>query len=90
MRKWLPTAFRALRRSRLGITQAVVALLGFFFAASVFAHAASTAYLDLGTPQANEVSLQWVVALRDLDAVLDLDANGDGQLAWSEVTSRGC
>jgi hypothetical protein len=52
------------------------------------AHAASTAYLDIGPPQANEVSVQWVVPLRDLDAVLDLDANADGQLAWSEVAAR--
>jgi len=51
-------------------------------------HAASTAYLDIATAQANQVALQWVVPLRDLDAVLDLDANADGQLAWSEVTAR--
>jgi hypothetical protein len=58
------------------------------FSSAVVAHAASTAYLDIGTPQANEVAIQWVVPLRDLDAVLDLDANADGQLAWSEVAAR--
>lgn len=58
------------------------------FSCSALAHAASTAYLDIGSMQANELALQWVVSLRDLDAVLDLDANADGRLAWSEVTAR--
>ena len=33
-------------------------------------------------------ALQWRVALRDLDALLNLDANGDAQLTWGEVTDR--
>jgi hypothetical protein len=66
----------------------VFALVGIFFAAAASGHAASTAYLDIAAAQANEISLQWSVPLRDLDAVLDLDANADGQLAWSEVEGR--
>jgi hypothetical protein len=51
-------------------------------------HAASTAYVDVGASTGTGTSLLWAVALRDLDAVLDLDANADGQLAWSEVAAR--
>lgn len=55
---------------------------------NAFAHATSTAYLELGAPDARPLPVQWVVALRDLDAVLDLDADGDGRLRWGEVTGR--
>jgi hypothetical protein len=58
------------------------------FASAALGHAASTAYLDIGAPQANAIELQWVVSLRDLDAVLELDANSDGELTWSEVAAR--
>jgi len=67
---------------------ALGAVLLFVFASKAFAHAASTAYLDIGTPSGNTASIQWVVPLRDLDAVLDLDTNRDGQLTWAEVTAR--
>ncbi|HUL64122.1 MAG TPA: HupE/UreJ family protein [Burkholderiaceae bacterium] len=70
------------------MAKALLALACSLFGGGALAHAASTAYLDIGMPQANEVAVQWVVPLRDLDAVLDLDANADGQLAWSEVTAR--
>jgi hypothetical protein len=68
--------------------RAIGAVAGIAFASTASGHAASTAYLDIGAPQANEVAVQWSVALRDLDAVLDLDANADGQLVWSEVAAR--
>jgi len=51
-------------------------------------HAASTAYLHLGEPQEDQVPLRWTVPLRDLDALLDLDADGDGRLRWAEVAAR--
>jgi hypothetical protein len=70
-------------------------------AAPVFAHSASTAYLEVGFPEratehaaqpaaghAAAAPLIWRVALRDLDARLDLDANADGQLTWGEVEDR--
>jgi hypothetical protein len=58
------------------------------FASAAQGHAASTAYLDIGAPMAGTVDVQWAVALRDLDAVLDLDADSDGTLTWSEVVAR--
>jgi hypothetical protein len=41
------------------------------------AHSASTAYLEVDASAANVPTLQWRIPLRDLDALLNLDANGD-------------
>jgi hypothetical protein len=52
--------------------------------AQVQAHKASDAYLQIDANSA-DVSLRWDIALRDLDAALDIDTNQNGQLAWGEV-----
>jgi hypothetical protein len=52
-------------------------------ASGAFAHAPSTAYLQIDAD-----ALTARVALRDIDAVLDLDADGDGRLTWGEVQDR--
>lgn len=52
------------------------------------AHSTSTAYLEVDTATPGMPALQWRVALRDLDALLNLDANGDAQLTWGEVADR--
>jgi hypothetical protein len=51
------------------------------------AHSASDAYLTLSVDGADESTLhgQWDIALRDLDFVLRLDDDGDGELTWGEV-----
>jgi hypothetical protein len=51
------------------------------------AHKPSDAYLTLERDGA-QLSGQWDIALRDLDNVLDLDANGDGDITWGEVRAR--
>jgi hypothetical protein len=51
------------------------------------AHKPSDSYLSLRV-DGREISGQWDIALRDLDNVIGLDANGDGQLTWDEVRSR--
>jgi hypothetical protein len=48
------------------------------------AHKASDAYLQLDAT-ATGLSVRWDIALRDLDAAIDLDADGDGRLSWGEV-----
>jgi hypothetical protein len=55
---------------------------------AVHAHSTSTAYLEVDAGTANAPQLQWRIALRDLDALLSLDANGDVQLTWGEVADR--
>ncbi len=51
----------------------------------VQAHKSSDAYVQLSGGVGAEVAVRVDVALRDLDAALDLDTNGDGQLTWAEV-----
>jgi hypothetical protein len=48
------------------------------------AHKASDAYL-FAEPAAQGSQLRWDIALRDLDAALPIDADGDRQLTWGEV-----
>ncbi|WP_428423273.1 HupE/UreJ family protein [Methylibium sp.] len=65
---------------------ALLALLALPFAAA--AHQASDAYLRAGVDADGRLALQVDVALRDLDTVLELDANADGKLSWGEVRPR--
>src|SRR5690242_10542416 len=50
------------------------------------AHKASDAYLQVEEGEAG-LTIRWDIALRDLDAALDIDADGDGRLTWGEVRS---
>jgi hypothetical protein len=62
-------------------------------AAGAQAHSASDAYLTLNVEKRADVSRastttihgQWDVALRDLDFVMKLDDDGDGNITWSEL-----
>jgi hypothetical protein len=54
------------------------------FACSASAHSASDAYLTLDTSE-GVVRVQWDVALRDLDFVMQLDDDGDGRITWREL-----
>ena len=36
-------------------------------------------------PHRPVLDVRWDIALRDLDAAIDLDANDDGKLTWGEV-----
>lgn len=73
-----------LRRLRL----ALFALLMLLAAGVASAHQASDAYLRLQADAQGRLAVQAEVALRDLDTVLDLDADGDGRLRWGEVRTR--
>lgn len=59
-----------------------------FLAGPAHAHKASDAYLQLQPDGAAQALLRWDIALRDLDAALDLDANEDRRLSWGEVRNR--
>ena len=48
------------------------------------AHKSSDSYLQIDATD-NGLTVRWDIALRDLDAALDLDANEDGKLTWAEV-----
>ena len=53
--------------------------------AFVFAHKGSDAYLDVQETVQNTYQFKLSVAIKDLDLILPLDANADGQVTWGEV-----
>ena len=71
-----------LRRIACNLALALVA-----FAAPAHAHKPSDSYLSVSLSGAR-VNGRWDVALRDLDFVLDLDADRDGRLTWGELRRR--
>ena len=52
--------------------------------AAAQAHKASDSYLQIDADDKG-LSVRWDIALRDLDAAIDLDTNEDGKLTWGEV-----
>ncbi|QJC57687.1 hypothetical protein HC248_03017 [Polaromonas vacuolata] len=68
-----------------------VLLLGLLSTSAAWAHKGSDAYLDVQqleqASQGDTRSLSFTlsVAIKDLDAVLPLDANSDGKVSWGEL-----
>ncbi len=56
-------------------------------ATMAWAHKPSDAYLFVTVGDAT-VDVRWDIALRDLDAGFDLDANGDRDLTWGEAKAH--
>jgi HupE / UreJ protein len=71
---------RWLLRAMLGVSIA-------FGAGAADAHKPSDAYLSFSN-DGHALNLRWDLALRDLDMLLDLDADRDGRLSWGEVRAR--
>lgn len=64
----------------------VAALL---LASAAWAHKPSDSYLTLRAQQdKGDVTARWDIALRDLDYVLQLDRDSNGELTWGEVRQR--
>ena len=61
--------------------------IGVAFMLPAQAHKASDAYLQLSRA-GDQLNLRWDISLRDLDAMLDIDQNGDQKLSWGEVKAR--
>ena len=62
----------------------LIALLFAFAAAQALAHNPSDSYLGL-VVDGPSIEGQWDIALRDLEVVVGLDANGNGEISWGEV-----
>jgi hypothetical protein len=56
-------------------------------ASNALAHKPSDAYLFIAV-HPTQVTVRWDIALRDLDAAFDLDADGNRELTWGEVRTR--
>lgn len=57
------------------------------FASAAFAHKPSDSYLTLRVG-GRALDGRWDLALRDLEAVFELDRNHDGRIDWGEVRTR--
>ncbi|TAG34288.1 MAG: HupE/UreJ family protein [Polaromonas sp.] len=56
---------------------------------AAWAHKPSDSYLTVRAAQGTStLSIRWDIALRDLDYVLQLDRDGNGDLSWGEVRQR--
>ena len=55
-----------------------------FFALNASAHKPSDSYLYLNKDD-QQITLQWDIALRDLDLQLALDSNANGDITWGEL-----
>ena len=69
------------------IARIAVALAALLFVTSAFAHKPSDSYLTLRVDGAR-IDGRWDIAVRDLDAVFDLDRSGDGRVDWGELRAR--
>ncbi len=64
-------------------------LAGLLLATAALAHKPSDSYLTLGAAAGkSDVTARWDIALRDLDYVLQLDRDSNGELNWGEVRQR--
>jgi hypothetical protein len=69
------------------IVRLLFALCFALLAAPAFAHKPSDSYLGLRVTDA-AIEGHWDIAVRDLDAVFDLDRNADGKIDWGELNGR--
>jgi hypothetical protein len=65
----------------------VCAIVFLLCAIPAYAHKPSDSYLSLQV-NGDRIEGQWDIALRDLDFVLGLDANGNGAITWDEVRHK--
>lgn len=56
-------------------------------AGAALAHKSSDSYLMVQV-QADQVNMQWDIALRDIQFAIGLDANGDDQISWGELQQK--
>lgn len=61
--------------------------LALMLLAPAWAHKPSDSHLQLQA-EGDTVRVRWDIALRDLDFVLQLDRDGNGELTWGEVRQR--
>ena len=69
------------------IARFAIAVAALLFSTAVLAHKPSDSYLTLRVDGA-AIDGRWDIAVRDLDAVFDLDRNSDGRIDWGELRKR--
>lgn len=66
-------------------SRACVALVALCLASLALAHKGSDAYLDVQETAPSAYRFKLSVAIKDLDLILPLDGNADGQVTWGEL-----
>ena len=67
----------------------LVVLFALLLQSSAWAHKPSDSYLTMrGATDSDDIAVRWDIALRDLDYVLEIDRDGNGELTWGEVRQR--
>ena len=72
---------------RQGVLRAVAMAWLVLMAGAALAHKSSDSYLTVQV-RADQVSVQWDIALRDIQFAIGLDANGDDQITWGELQQK--
>ncbi len=65
----------------------LLALLLMLSCAAAHAHKPSDSYLAVKA-ESGRIEGQWDIALRDLEHAIGLDADGNGEITWGELTAR--
>ena len=73
--------------SRQWVARAVAMAWLVLMAGTALAHKSSDSYLTVQA-QGDQVSVQWDIALRDIQFAIGLDANGDDQITWGELQQK--
>ena len=73
-----------MRKLWLLIRILVVPIAALMLPGAALAHSASSSYLHVDA-RGRELSVQWSIALRDLDYAIGLDDNADGAITWGEL-----
>jgi hypothetical protein len=63
-------------------------LLWLVYAMPAYAHKPSDSYVILEQASPIQTLLRWDIALRDLEQVLGLDTNQDGNITWGELNAK--
>ena len=73
--------------SRQWVARAVAMAWLVLMAGTALAHKSSDSYLTVQA-RGDQVSVQWDIALRDIQFAIGLDANGDDQITWGELQQK--
>ena len=72
---------------RQGVLRAVAMAWLMLWAGAALAHKSSDSYLTVQV-RADQVNVQWDIALRDIQFAIGLDANGDDHITWGELQQK--
>ena len=74
-------------RFRAACRAGFLLLMATVWTGAAFGHSASTSYV-VANARGNDVNVEWSLALRDLDAAIGLDRDGDGAITWGELKAQ--